>query len=58
VTNAINFILRGLNIRYQITGEGGLEPSEAMTIINKVSQVGGCNVDKNPAAKGEVNGPV
>jgi hypothetical protein len=46
VTSAINFILRKLNIKYQIKGEGGLEPSDPLTIISRESNKGGC-----PAAK-------
>ena len=37
VTSAINFILRTLNIRYELKGEGGLQPSEALTIVNEES---------------------
>ncbi|MEP7243786.1 MAG: hypothetical protein ABI885_08870 [Gammaproteobacteria bacterium] len=42
VTAAINSILRFFNVRYQLRGEGGLEPSETMTIINTESRTGGC----------------
>ena len=42
VTSAINFILRKLNINYQIKGEGGLSPSTPLTIINTSSRTGGC----------------
>ena len=42
VTSAINFILRKLNIKYQIKGEGGLNPSKPLTIINTSSRTGGC----------------
>ncbi len=42
VTSAINFILRTLNIRYELKGEGGLQPSEALTIVNFESMTGGC----------------
>jgi len=42
VTSAINFILRSLNIRYELKGEGGLQPSEALTIVNFESMTGGC----------------
>jgi hypothetical protein len=57
VTSLINSILSGLNIRFRIKGEGGLEPGPAIT-VDKSSSQGGCNVDKNPAAVGEVKGPV
>ncbi len=46
VTSAINFILRKLNIKYQVTGEGGLESGDPITIINRDSNVGGCPTDK------------
>ena len=42
VTSAINFILRKLNIKYQIKGEGGLSPSTPLTIVNTGSRTGGC----------------
>jgi hypothetical protein len=42
VTSAINFILRKLNIKYQIKGEGGLEPSKTLTIVNSGDRTGGC----------------
>jgi hypothetical protein len=42
VTSAINSILRSLNIRYELKGEGGLEPSESLTIVNTESKTGGC----------------
>ena len=42
VTNAINFILRKLNIKYQIKGEGGLEPSKVLTLVNTGDRTGGC----------------
>jgi len=58
VTRAINAILRGLNISYEIRGEGGLEPSEAVTIVEKSSAIGGCNVDKDQNATGTIEGPV
>ena len=58
VTSLINSILSGLNLKFRIKGEGGLEPGPAITVVNKSSSQGGCNVDKNPAAVGEVKGPV
>ena len=58
VTNLINSFLSALNIGFRIRGEGGLEPGPAITVVNKSSSQGGCNVDKNPAAVGKVNGPV
>ena len=58
VTNLINSFLSSLNISFRIKGEGGLEPGPAITVVDKSSSQGGCNVDKNPAAVGTVNGPV
>ncbi len=58
VTNLLNSILSGLNLSFRIKGEGGLEPGPAITVVDKSSSQGGCNVDKNPAAVGKVNGPV
>jgi hypothetical protein len=56
VTNLINSVLRALNIKYEITGEGGLEPSTPLTVIEKTGQIGGCNVDKDPNEKGSLPG--
>jgi hypothetical protein len=56
VTNLINSVLRALNIKYEITGEGGLEPGKPLTVIEKTSQLGGCNVDKDPNETGTVKG--
>jgi hypothetical protein len=42
VTGLINSVLRALNIKYQIVGEGGLEPSEPLTIVNSTSTLKGC----------------
>ncbi len=42
VTSAINSILRAFNVRYELRGEGGLEPSEPLTIVNTESMTGGC----------------
>lgn len=58
ITNLINSVLRALNIQYAITGEGGLEPPEPLTIINKTNQIGGCNPVDNSSAKGHLSGPV
>ncbi len=49
VTSAINFILRKLNVKYQIKGEGGLEPSQPMTLHSSESNKGGCPTDKKGA---------
>ena len=46
VTSAINFILRKLNVKYQIKGEGGLEPSEAIKLHGSESNKGGCPTEK------------
>jgi hypothetical protein len=58
ITNLINSILSALNIKYRITGEGGLQPSKAMTIINKTNQIGGCKLDEDTNATGHLSGPV
>jgi hypothetical protein len=58
ITNLINSVLSALNIRYRVTGEGGIEPSEPLTIINKTSQLGGCKPDEDTSAKGSMSGPV
>jgi hypothetical protein len=42
VTELINSVLSFLNIKYRITGEGGLTPSEALTIVNSTSTLKGC----------------
>lgn len=46
VTSFINSFLSALNIRYRIRGEGGLEPSQPLTIINSSSALKGCKMDK------------
>jgi hypothetical protein len=46
ITNFINGLLRTLNIRYGIRGEGGLEPSQPLTIINSSGALKGCQADK------------
>jgi len=56
VTDLVNSVLRALNIKYEITGEGGLAPSKPLTVIEKTSQIGGCNVDKDPSETGTVRG--
>jgi hypothetical protein len=59
ITNLINSVLSALNIKYRITGEGGLEPSAPLTIINKTSQIGGCKPPEEDApAKETLSGPV
>jgi hypothetical protein len=58
IVNLINSVLRALNIQYAITGEGGLEPPEPLTIINKTNQIGGCNPVDDSSAKGHLSGPV
>jgi hypothetical protein len=58
ITNLINSVLSALNITYRVTGEGGIEPSEPLTIINKTSQIGGCKPDEDTSAKGSMSGPV
>ena len=42
ITNLINSVLRALNVKYQIDGEGSLAPSEAITIVNSTSTLKGC----------------
>jgi hypothetical protein len=56
ITQLINSVLKKLNIKYEITGEGGFEPSLPSTVIEKTSQLGGCKVDKDPNEKGTVKG--
>jgi hypothetical protein len=58
ITNLVNSILGALNIKYRITGEGGLAPSNAMTIVNKTSAVGGCNPPDKSSDTGQIAGPV
>jgi hypothetical protein len=58
ITNLINSVLSALNIKYRITGEGGLEPSRPLTIINKTNQIGGCKLDDDTTATGHLSGPV
>ncbi|HWG70510.1 MAG TPA: hypothetical protein VN692_13940 [Steroidobacteraceae bacterium] len=58
IVNLINSVLRALNIQYAITGEGGLEPPEPLTIINKTNQIGGCKPVDDSSAKGHLSGPV
>ena len=55
VVKLINSVLRALNIKYEIVGEGGIEgPSK--TVIQRSSQIGGCKMDKDPNEKGTVRG--
>jgi hypothetical protein len=56
ITDLVNSVLRALNIKYRITGEGGLEPGKAVTVIKKTSQIGGCNVINDPDDKGTLKG--
>ena len=56
ITDLINSVLRALNIKYQIKGEGGLEPGTPYTVINKTAQIGGCNPPDNSDAKGSLPG--
>ncbi|HEY4214046.1 MAG TPA: hypothetical protein VGM84_21405 [Steroidobacteraceae bacterium] len=46
VTDAINSILSALNIKYSIRGEGGLQPRQAATIVEKTSTLPGCHASK------------
>jgi hypothetical protein len=45
ITDAINFILGALHIRYRVDSFGGVE-SKPMTIVNKTSTLPGCKADK------------
>ncbi len=56
IADLINSVLRALNIKYEIRGEDGLEPGKALTVIRQSSQIGGCNIDKDPDKKGTVRG--
>jgi hypothetical protein len=58
ITDLINSVLSALNIKYRITGEGGLQPSKPLTIINKTNQIGGCKLDEDTTATGHLSGPV
>jgi hypothetical protein len=59
ITNLINSVLSLLNIKYRITGEGGLEPSTPQTIINQTNQIGGCKPpDADTPGKETLHGPV
>jgi hypothetical protein len=59
VTELINSVLSFLNIKYRITGQGGLQPSTPLTILNKTNQIGGCKPpDEDPPAKETLHGPV
>jgi hypothetical protein len=58
ITNLINSVLSALNIKYRIKGEGGLQPSTPLTILNKTNQIGGCKLDEDTSATGHLSGPV
>ena len=51
-------ILSALNIKYRFKGEGGLEPSTPLTILNKTNPIGGCKLDEDTSATGHLSGPV
>ena len=46
ITSFINSALSALNIRYSIRGEGGVEPSKYLTIINSTGTLKGCQAGK------------
>jgi hypothetical protein len=46
VTNLFNAILRGLNIKYRIDGEGSLKSGDPMTLYNHSSTLKGCKAGK------------
>jgi hypothetical protein len=46
VTNVINGILRALNIKYRIDGEGSLRAGDPMTLYNATTTMKGCKADK------------
>jgi hypothetical protein len=46
VTNVINAILRSLNIKYRIDGEGSLRAGDPITLYNDTSTMKGCKADK------------
>jgi hypothetical protein len=46
VTNVINGILRALNIKYRIDGEGSLRAGDPVTLYNDTTTMKGCNADK------------
>ncbi len=59
VTELINSVLSFLNIKYRVTGQGGLQPSTPLTIISKTNQIGGCKPpDEDRPAKETLHGPV
>ncbi|MEP6885256.1 MAG: hypothetical protein ABJC66_10950 [Gammaproteobacteria bacterium] len=59
VTALINSVLSLLNIKYRVTGQGGLQPSTPLTIINKTNQIGGCKPpDEDPPTQETLHGPV
>jgi hypothetical protein len=42
ITGLINSVLRALNIKYSIDGEGGFYPKDGITIINSKGTLPGC----------------
>jgi hypothetical protein len=46
VTNILNGILRALNIKYRIDGEGSLRAGDSITLYNDTSTLKGCRADK------------
>lgn len=46
ITRLINSVLRALNIKYSIDGEGGVYPKEGMTIINSTGTLPGCKAGR------------
>jgi hypothetical protein len=47
VTNLFNAILKGLNIKYRIDGEGSLRAGDPLTLYNDTSTLKGCNAGKD-----------
>jgi hypothetical protein len=46
VTSLINAVLRGLNIKYRIDGEGSLRSGDPLTLYNDTSTMKGCKAGK------------
>jgi hypothetical protein len=46
VTNVLNGILRALNIKYRIDGEGSLRAGDSITLYTDTSTMKGCQADK------------
>jgi hypothetical protein len=46
ITNLFNQILRGLNIKYRIEGEGGFNSGAPLTLYNDTSTMKGCKAGK------------